>query len=167
MTNPFVPDSGRLSLDAILSKGAVLDVLKKAVINNHALKTFLVLLILPLHWMFGKSAQAVITVACLICVDTMTGFVKASKKDALSSSGFFRAATKFIVYLLLMSGGALVDKVLPVAFACPMMVVFLAITEMISIMENAGEAGFPVPTALLKHLKVMRDKAEGPDGRLK
>ncbi len=158
MTAPFTPDPGQVSLESILDKDVILGVLKNVLINSHVLKTLLLIIVLPLHWMFGNSVQAVATVFCLICIDSVTGFIKAGKKDQLSSRGFFRAATKLIVYMLLMSAGALVDKVLPVSFACPMMVIFLAVTESISIMENAGEAGFPVPTALLKRLKVMRDK---------
>lgn len=107
-------------------------------------------------WFFHPRHELVTIVLVLILFDTITGYLKAYKRDEVSSSGFFRFALKLLVYMILLGTGALLDKLtesgLPI-HALSITASFLAITEAISILENISSLGFAVPGWLLNVLK--------------
>lgn len=113
--------------------------------------------VLAFHWVLGPHQEATLSVVILISLDTLTGVAKHIRSKTVSSRGFFRFAAKLTVYLILMATASLVDKVVPIAFALPVMVTFLSVTEGISVMENVGAMGFSVPSHLLKLLRKIRD----------
>lgn len=49
-------------------------------------------------------------------------------------------------------------------FFCPMVVVWCIITELGSIIENAGELGAPIPSWLVKTLAALKDKVDDTEG---
>lgn len=61
--------------------------------------------------------------------------------------------------------GVMVDRVIPATNeAVRSAVIFFYIAnEGLSILENAGELGLPLPAALKKSLEKMQDKEEKPD----
>lgn len=131
------------------------------IFSNMGLKVSLSLASVVGEWAFGKHQEALVVVFLLIVMDTFTGVVKAARRNMVSSRDFFRCATKVMVYFVLMMTASMVDKSLPISMGIPVMYTFLAATEAISILENVGEAGFPVPQALIRILKVMRDENKG------
>jgi toxin secretion/phage lysis holin len=112
------------------------------------------------EFIFKAHEQALLTVFLLIVLDTITGVIKAAKGKRLGSREFFRVAVKLVIYSILMACASLVDKALPLVIAMPIMYTFLAVTEGISILENVGEAGFPIPTKILSTLKVMQKESK-------
>ncbi len=115
------------------------------------------------HFTFGAEWTPLVVMLALISVDGLTGVWKACVARELSSRGFRRGALKFFVYLLLMASCALGDKVMPFRFAFTAMTAFLAMTELISIMENVAALGWPVPTLLVSRLKVLQASRGAPD----
>lgn len=107
-----------------------------------------------LIWIFGPQIHMLGAVFALVFIDTATGVAKAAKTGNLSSVGFFKFAAKLIVYFSMMATGSLVDKSIPLPFAMSIMVSFLAFTEAVSILENVAELGWPVPTKLVRMLKL-------------
>lgn len=124
------------------------------------IKLVVSLMIYACQWLFQTSGEAIVVVYCLVMLDTMTGIMIACHKGQLSSSGFFRFAAKLLVYLILMATASLVDKTMPIKMAIPLTYSFLAVTEAISIMENLSLLGYPVPSKLLKSLKIMNNKKQ-------
>ena len=123
--------------------------------------------IVPWMWLFGTHAELVVCVFSLVLLDTVTGAWKAAKLGQLSSKGFFRFATKLVVYLILMATGSIVDKTMPIEFSITIMGTFLAITESISVLENVAKLGFPVPTRLVRMLREqneLQDMSKQEDG---
>lgn len=110
------------------------------------------------HWVFGVEYTPLIVMLLLMLIDLVTGVWRACAVRDLSSRGIRRGAMKFFVYAVLMAATALTDKVIPVRVAFSTMTAYLAMTELISIMENFAALGWPVPMALIKTLKVMQDK---------
>jgi len=56
-----------------------------------------------------------------------------------------------------------IDKEFPGNYATTTMKAFLMMTEAISIMENIGELGWPVPIKLLELFKMQRGKQKEPE----
>ena len=126
-------------------------------LTSHSLmKGLLSLSLLAFSWLFNDNYTGLIVVFVLIILDTGTGFIKAAKAKEVSSAGFYNFATKLLVYFILIMVGRLVDKTVPVHFASSIVETFLAATEAISIMENLGQLGAPIPKRLLDILKVLQ-----------
>jgi len=115
-------------------------------------------LALTYNYLFQNDASILMIIYLLICIDTITGFWIAYRKRNIKSSAFVRVTMKCFIYFLLIIVGRLVDNVVPVKFAATIMESFLAITEALSILENIGKLGFPVPTKLIKILLIFSEK---------
>jgi len=109
-------------------------------------------------WIFDGEVEILYTLYSLIMIDTLTGVWVASRKNILSSRGFYRVAVKTFIYFLMIVVGRLVDKHTLIPLAAPMMDTFLVSTEGFSILENVSELGFPVPQKLIKMFKIYYDK---------
>jgi toxin secretion/phage lysis holin len=142
--------------------------------NNYDFKIVFSALMVAFNWVFGVDKTALISVLGLIFMDTLMGVMVACKRGELSSYGFYRFAAKFIVYCILLATTSLVDKALPsIAFkfwifdvsltTYGVMASFLAVTEGISVFENAGALGFPVPKKLYKYLKSYNESLKDED----
>lgn len=138
------------------------DILDK-VLNDFNLKIILSGLSFIGEFIFKAHQEALLTVFLLIALDTITGLIKAAKKQDVASRDFFRVTVKLVIYSILMAVASLVDRALPVAMAMPVMYTFLAATEGLSIVENIKEAGYPVPTKIVDILKVSKDSAVKKD----
>ena len=110
-------------------------------------------------YIFGNG-MVLVPVFILVIFDSITGFMKAAKNRELSSSGWSRVAMKFFVYIVMLGTAGVLDHEFPGNYATTTMKTFLMVTEAISIMENIGELGWPVPLKLLEFLKVHSDKKE-------
>lgn len=101
----------------------------------------------PTHYM------AMLSVFVLICVDFVFG-VAASRKIAepVRSAKVRRTAVKITVYFVLIACARLTEYTLPMSFLDESIIGFLAATELLSILENAGRLGYVVPSQLVKIL---------------
>jgi toxin secretion/phage lysis holin len=142
----------------MLSKEVIMTTLAN-VCDHVYLKACLSVCALGFNWLFETRRQAVMVVALLLLLDTITGAMKAYHEHELSSGGFFRCATKCTVYFILMATASLVDKAMPISFASSVMVTFLAATEALSVMENLARLGFPVPSFLVNRLMTIKSTA--------
>lgn len=103
--------------------------------------------------------DAMIALLILLVFDFLTG-IAAQKKNGhpIESAKVFRSAKKTAMYFLLISAGHLAEtgtqKVLPIIDET--IIGFLAVTELISILENAGYLGYAVPQKLLNQLEKYR-----------
>ena len=104
--------------------------------------------------------EAMAALAILIIIDFFSGVMTAKKTgDQITSAKIFRTALKFAVYFSLIAAGRLtVVAGLPFLPADAIILGFLAVTELISVIENAGRSGFAVPQKLLNQLQNYRDK---------
>lgn len=88
----------------------------------------------------------------LVAFDLITGIVAAYVAgEPITSRRALKTASKLGVYSVLCSSAFLVEGIVPAETIIDVsMISFLAITEFISIMENAGKMGFEVPQKLLR-----------------
>lgn len=125
------------------------------------LKILVGLAISVLSFLFDSVYKdAMVAILILMVFDAVTA-IAAQKKlgHPISSAKIFRSATKVAVYFLLISAARLsevaTNGVLPILDETVMG--FLAVTELVSILENVGHMGYAVPKKLLNQLEKYRD----------
>lgn len=109
----------------------------------------------PAHWMLMLALTALIT------FDLITGVLAARKAgEAIESRKIIKTAFKLGIYGLLVSSTHLTE--LAVGFPPEWlgleqaMIGFLAATELVSIIENAGKMGYAVPKKILNQIHKYR-----------
>lgn len=103
---------------------------------------------------------AMLSLLSLMVIDLVTGMIAASMKHGpgISSRGAAKTPLKFGVYCMLVSAAHLTDMaVFGGIYLEQSMIAFLAVTELISIIENAGKMGFAVPQNILDKLHDFRN----------
>ncbi len=111
--------------------------------------------------LFGLDNPVVIkALFLLVTIDFITGISSAKvAKEQIKSKSAVRSAFKIAVYGLLISAGHLTEVITPgTTFIEEAVTTFLALTELISIIENIGKMGFAIPRKLLNTLHKLRDE---------
>lgn len=105
------------------------------------------------------QGEALIALLCLILMDFFSALLAAYKSgEPIRSSRIFHTALKIVVYFALVSAGFMAEKAVAIGVIDEVIMGFLVVTELISILENAGRAGYAVPTGLLNTLKDYKSK---------
>ena len=108
----------------------------------------------------GWSALLGILLAFVVS-DYITGVAAAAKKGELSSQvGLWGIAKKVLIFLIV-ALGHMVDTALGTASIVRDAVIYFYLSnEIISILENAGEIGVPLPPVLEKAIAILKAKSE-------
>lgn len=108
-----------------------------------------------------------IALQCLliaIALDYISGIIKAFTTKTLSSRIGFSGIVKKLGILLLVMVGVLIDRVSGDTGAIRTLVIYYFVAnEGLSIVENLGQAGLPIPSSLKSALKVIRKESDGLD----
>lgn len=103
----------------------------------------------------------------VIIIDILTGILKSllmrsdkSQSGGLSSQSMFRGGVKKFLILLMVALGTVLDTIIypDEVFIRIMIVSYYIANESLSILENIGECGVPLPKALYKILDNLKDK---------
>ena len=113
-----------------------------------------------LGWYLGGSDGLLITLIVFACIDYITGVLCAISERTLSSAVGFRGIFRKILIFALVGIGHIVDaqvigtgSALRTAIIC-----FYLSNEGVSILENAGHLGLPVPDKLKTVLEQLHDR---------
>ncbi len=110
---------------------------------------------------FFDSLQrdALVALLILIIMDFFSALLAAyNSNEPIRSSKVFRTALKIVVYFSLVSAGFFTEKAVPLGVIDEILIGFLCVTELISMLENVGKAGYAIPTGLLNTLKDYKSK---------
>lgn len=132
----------------------------KSLFDYFSIKLFTGLIYLVYSFAFDvNQTKALGAVLVLVMFDFVTGISAAKiSGEEIKSAKVLRSAVKTFIYLLLISGAHMFELASQyILFADDMILAFLAVTELISLIENAGKMGFAVPNQLLNKLKEYRD----------
>ena len=118
---------------------------------------------------FGGWNSALTTLVIFMAVDYLTGFIVAAvfKKSAKSETGALqsKAGWKGLcrkgVTLLVVLVACRLDLIIQSNFIRDATIIGFVLNETISIIENVGLMGVPVPKVILKGIDVLRQKNEG------
>ncbi len=114
-------------------------------------------------FLFGLELNHVLeALLALVVIDFVTGVMAAWKSgQPIKSRMALRSAIKLTVYSLMVSGAHLTEVAVPgTTLLDEGMVAFLALTELISVIENAGNMGFAIPQKLLNMIIQLRGDNE-------
>ena len=120
-------------------------------------------------YLVGGWDMAILTLLIFMVIDYITGLIVAgifhkSKKTASgglnSKIGFLGLAKKVIVFLLIIVA-QLLDLILGIDFVRNGVIIAFITNEVISIIENAGLMGVPMPKVIHKALDLLQDQTEG------
>lgn len=110
---------------------------------------------------FGANWVAYEALFILVTLDTITGFMVAVGNKTVSSARFFKTGKKLIVYFTLILAAHQVVRTSPMTeWLDPAMALGCAITELISIIENANKLGVPIPKWISEKLESYRHPQE-------
>ena len=113
-----------------------------------------------LSFLFGDMEGLMVALIALIILDYISGVIAAALEKRLSSEVGAKGIAKKIFMLLIVALANIVDiNVIGDGHVLKTVtVVFYICNECISLIENAGRIGVPVPKKLLDVLEQLRDK---------
>lgn len=115
-----------------------------------------------LIYLFGGFDVAMQSLLIAIVLDYISGLIKAYNNKVLSSKIGFRGIVKKLGILVLVMIAVVVDRITGESGAIRTLIIYYFVAnEGLSIIENLGEAGLPIPKILknaLKNLKKENDE---------
>lgn len=113
-------------------------------------------------WLFGGWSTLLAILLAFVIADYITGIMAGYVEGKLSSKVGFKAIPKKIVIFIFVAIGHLIDTALGDNHLFRDAVIFFYISnELISIIENAGRIGVPVPEPLKQAVQILKGKGEG------
>ena len=117
---------------------------------------------------FGGWDAAMITLVSMMVIDYLTGVLVAgvfhnspkTENGALESKAGWKGLCRKGVTLLIVLVAARLDIILGTGFIRDAVVIGYIANEIISIVENAGLMGVPIPAAIEKAIEVLQSKGE-------
>ena len=120
---------------------------------------------------FGGWSDAIITLIIFMSVDYITGLAvagifkksKKSENGALESRAGFKGLCRKGVALMIVLVAVRLDIIMHTTYIKDAVIIAFVANESISIIENAGLMGVPVPSIIAKAIDVLRKDSEGKD----
>lgn len=117
---------------------------------------------------FGGLDAALITLLIFMAIDYVSGLIVAgvfqasdkSESGSLSSIACWQGLLKKGMTLVIVLVAAQLDKVLGTAFVRDAVVIAYIVNETISIIENAGLMGLPIPDVIMSAIEQLQGKNE-------
>ena len=107
-----------------------------------------------------RSQPFIMTLLALTAIDIVSGLIAAFITKKVSSSSSLKGMAKKAMMWLIVGVAASVDPLSSDIPETKMIALFFCATEGISIIENAGNAGIPIPKILRDSLVKIRDEVE-------
>ncbi len=115
-----------------------------------------------LAYLFGPWDAPIMVLLGVVAMDYLTGVACAALAGELSSAVGFKGLLKKVFIFILLALASMVDKLAPATNGAVRSAVcmFYIANEGISILENAGRLGMPLPGALKKALSALQKQDE-------
>ena len=118
--------------------------------------------------LFGGWGAGLATLCIFMGVDYLTGLLcagvfhrsKKSESGALESRACFKGLVRKGVVLLIVLVAHRLDLVIGMSYLRDAVCIAFTVSEAISIVENAGLMGVPIPPVLLKAIDALKDEEE-------
>ena len=115
-----------------------------------------------LTFIFGDWDVALQCLVIAIALDYISGIIKAFINKELSSKIGVKGILKKVGVLVVVALAVLIDKVTGESGAVRTLVIYYFVAnEGLSIIENLGEAGLPIPDVIKKALKSLKNESKG------
>lgn len=111
-------------------------------------------------YLLGGWDILIITLITLMCLDYVTGILKGLYIQKLSSQAGFKGIIKKISILIIVCLAVMCEKI-GIPAVREITIMFFAVNEGLSILENAGEMDLPIPETMKNALLQLREKKDG------
>ena len=125
---------------------------------------------------FNALLIPIVVLVAVMVIDYISGMTSAKRTGELSSRLGVMGILKKVGYLALVAVGMVVDYLISSALVhvgvhiqinycfAMIIIIWLIVNELISILENLGEIGVPIPDFLRKSIKKIKDSVENKAG---
>lgn len=112
-------------------------------------------------YLWGGWSTALDLLLAFVVIDYISGIIAAGMESRLSSSIGYRGILKKVSIFIIVAAAHLVDCALGTAHTFREAAAFFYMAnELLSIVENAGRIGLPVPGILQQAIEVLRKKGD-------
>lgn len=108
-------------------------------------------------YLLGGWDILISTLIVLMCLDFITGLLKGFYNKKLSSQAGIKGIIKKVCILIVVSLAVMCEKI-GIPAMREMTIIFFAVNEGLSILENASELDLPIPEAIKNSLLKLREK---------
>jgi toxin secretion/phage lysis holin len=110
-------------------------------------------------FLFGGWDYLLMVLVALTVIDYLTGVMAAFVEKQLASEAGFKGIAQKVIVFMLVAVANFVDTLLwEQTLIRDTTILFYIVNEIISITENAGRAGLPIPNALRKAIDLLKDR---------
>ena len=121
-------------------------------------------------FLFGGWSGALTVLLIFMGLDYLTGIIVAltgksekTETGGLSSAVGFRGLARKMIVLIFVVAGAQLDRLFNSTFIRDAICISYILNELLSIIENAGLIGLPIPPVLRKVIDLLNRKADGDE----
>lgn len=112
-------------------------------------------------YIFGEWSVLLQILLAFVIIDYVSGLLASGVEGKLSSKVGFRGIAKKIMIFVLVAVGHLVDKAIGDGSMVQNAIIFFYLgNELLSILENAGRTGLPVPEQIKNAVDVLKGKSK-------
>lgn len=120
-------------------------------------------------FIIGDITPNLLTLMLLMLIDLLTGFITAcvfknsakTESGSLSSREMLKGICRKAGMILLVCLGYQMDKVLATDYVKATVIIALIVEESLSVVENLGLMGLPIPDIIKKSIDVLNQKIKG------
>ena len=112
-------------------------------------------------YIFGEWSVLLQILLAFVIIDYVSGLLASGVEGKLSSEVGFKGIAKKIMIFVLVAVGHLVDKAIGDGSMVQNAIIFFYLgNELLSILENAGRTGLPVPEQVKNAVDVLKGKSK-------
>jgi toxin secretion/phage lysis holin len=112
-------------------------------------------------YLFGGWSVLLQILVAFVIIDYVSGLLASATEGKLSSKIGFRGIAKKLMIFCLVAAGHLVDRAIGDGHIIGDTVIFFYLgNELLSILENAGRTGLPVPNQIKNAVQILKGKGE-------
>jgi toxin secretion/phage lysis holin len=112
-------------------------------------------------WLFGEWSVLLQILLAFVIFDYLSGLLASGVEGKLSSKVGFRGIAKKLMIFCLVAVGHLVDKAVGQGHIIGDTVIFFYLgNELLSVLENAGRTGLPVPDQIKNAVQILKGKGD-------
>ena len=110
--------------------------------------------------LLGGWDKLIIALLILMILDYVTGLIKAFFNKELSSQIGFKGLAKKVLILVIVAVSVIAENNIGIPAVREIVIMFFAVNEALSILENAAQMGLPIPEKLKQALLQLRENNE-------
>lgn len=125
----------------------------------HVYKSITMFLSVILSYVFGEWSPLITLLIAFVILDYISGLLAAACKGKLSSKVGFQGIVRKVMIFAVVAAAHLCDRILgSESIIMDASIYFYLANELLSIIENAGEMGLPVPDKIKKMVAVLKNQ---------